>query len=74
MGRTLGRDRGGTRWLLLRAWNKNTETQQAEVIRVLGFNRRLAHAYQVVEELREVLHAPNEIATAIGLVHAHEAH
>jgi len=64
--RAIGR---GKRWLLLRAWNKNTEAQQAEVITVLGFNRRLAHAYQVVEELREVLHAPNEIAMAIGLVH-----
>lgn len=64
--RAIGR---GKRWLLLRAWNNNTDAQRAEVIRVLGFNRRLAHAYQVAEELREVLHAPNEIAMAIGLEH-----
>jgi transposase len=57
----------GTRWLVLRAWEKCTEAQQAEIKRLLALNAKFAHAYQVVEELREVLHAPDRPAMVIGL-------
>jgi transposase len=62
--RRIGR---GTRWLVLRAWEKCTEAQQAELKRLFSFNDKLARAYQILEELRSVLHAPDGTAMAAGL-------
>lgn len=59
----------GTRWLFLRAWERSTEQQKSQLRTLLGHNRRLAHGYQVVEELRDVLHAPDGLTMATGLVH-----
>lgn len=64
--RALGR---GKRWLFLRAWENCTPQQRGELAQLLGCNRRLAHAYEVGEELREVLHAPDEVSMILGLVH-----
>ena len=64
--RALGR---GKRWLFHRAWEKCTPAQRAELKRLLGFNGKLARAYQVVEELRGVLRAPDELTMILGLVH-----
>jgi transposase len=57
----------GKRWLLLRAWEKLTEEQRAEVQCLLSHNRTLARAYQIREELREVLHAPSGPDLEVGL-------
>jgi transposase len=57
----------GRRWLLLRAWERNTEAQRDELRMLLSFNSTLARAYQIKEELREVLGAPDRDAMAIGL-------
>jgi transposase len=62
--RAIGR---GKRWLLLRAWERTTETQRADLTMLFAHNRTLARAYQIKEELREVLHAPNRAAIEIGL-------
>jgi transposase len=63
--RAVGR---GTRWLLLRGWEKLRRDQQNEVRALLRMNRRLAHAYQVKEELRYVLkHAPDRESMDVGL-------
>ena len=62
--RALGK---GKRWLLLRAWERITDGQKAELKVLLSHNRTLARAYQIKEELREVLHAPDRAAMAIGL-------
>jgi len=64
--RALGR---GKRWLFLRAWERCTPAQRAELKTLLGLNGKLARAYQVVEELRDVLHAPDELTMILGLVH-----
>lgn len=64
--RAIGR---GKRWLFLRAWEKCTTEQREELKRLLGYNGKLAHAYQVVEELRGVLHAPDELTMLLGLCH-----
>ncbi|MBI3184897.1 MAG: transposase [Myxococcales bacterium] len=64
--RAVGR---GTRWLFLRAWERCTEQQQARLEQLLACNAKLAAAYQLKEELREVLAAPNEAAMAKGLAH-----
>lgn len=64
--RALGR---GTRWLFLRAWERCTEQQQAKLQQLLACNSKLAAAYQMKEELREVLAAPDEAAMAKGLAH-----
>jgi len=62
--RALGR---GKRWLFLRAWERCTETQQADLKALLAHNAKLAAAYQIKEELRGVLHAPDERAMAKGM-------
>jgi transposase len=62
--RGLGR---GMRWLILRAWERCTEEQQGKVKRVLGYNRTLARGYQIKEELRDVLHAPDRSSMEQGL-------
>jgi transposase len=62
--RALGR---GKRWLLLRAWERTTDSQKADLRTLLRCNRTLARAYQIKEELRDVLHAPDRTAIEIGL-------
>ncbi len=62
--RALGR---GKRWLFLRAWERCSETQQADLKTLLAHNSKLAAAYQIKEELRGVLHAPDEDAMAKGM-------
>jgi transposase len=64
--RRIGR---GTRWLVLRAWDKCTEAQQAELKHLFSFNGKLARAYQIVEELRAVLQAPDRATMTAGLYH-----
>jgi transposase len=62
--RALGR---GKRWLFLRAWERCNETQQADLKALLARNSKLAAAYQIKEELRGVLRAPDEHAMAQGM-------
>jgi transposase len=62
--RALGR---GKRWLFLRAWERCNPTQQADLKALLAKNSKLAAAYQVKEELRGVLRAPDEDAMAQGM-------
>lgn len=62
--RALGR---GQRWLFLRAWERNSASQQATLKELLSCNRRLAAAYQIKEELRGVLSAPDEESMAQGM-------
>ncbi len=62
--RAVGR---GKRWLLLRAWERTTDAQKAEIQTILACNRTLARGYQIREELRAVLHAPDREAIEIGL-------
>jgi len=64
--RALGR---GKCWLFRRAWAKCTDDDHVELRSLLRGNPKLAHGYQVREELRDVLHAPNELTMAMGLVH-----
>jgi transposase len=64
--RELGR---GKRWLFLRAWERCSPSQQSTLKRLLGLNAKLAAAYQVKEELRGVLGAPDEDAMAKGMAH-----
>ncbi|HLK38574.1 MAG TPA: ISL3 family transposase [Polyangiaceae bacterium] len=62
--RAIGR---GKRWLLLRAWERTTGSQRADLQTLLSHNRTLARGYQIKEELRDVLHAPDGQAIEIGL-------
>ena len=62
--RAVGR---GLRWLLLRAWERTTDEQKATIEAALAHNRTLARGYQIKEELREVLHAPDRAAMEVGL-------
>jgi transposase len=63
--RAVGR---GLRWLLLRAWERTTDEQQATIVAALAHNRTLARAYQIKEELRlVVLQAPDRATMEIGL-------
>jgi transposase len=62
--RAVGR---GTRWLFLRAWERCSTAQQAELKELLGYNAKLATAYQIKEELRGVLRAPDDTAMAKGM-------
>lgn len=57
----------GRRWLLLRAWERTTESERAALATLLSYNATLARAYQIKEELRAVLHAPDRNAMAKGL-------
>lgn len=57
----------GRRWLLLRAWERTTETERADLATLLSYNATLARAYQIKEELRAVLRAPDRDAMAKGL-------
>jgi len=57
----------GRRWLLLRAWERTTDSQRDELRELLSHNRTLARAYQIKEELRAVLAAPDRAAMVLGL-------
>lgn len=57
----------GKRWLLLRAWERLGDAQQADLGVLLATNRTLARAYQIKEELREVLRAPDGESMKTGL-------
>jgi transposase len=62
--RALGR---GTRWLFLRAWERTRPEEKAQLTALLAQNRTLARAYQIKEELRAVLRAPDKAAMELGL-------
>jgi transposase len=62
--RAIGR---GTRWLVLRPWAKTSEEQREQLRLLFSFNGRLARAYQVVEQLREALHAPDFMSMLAGI-------
>jgi len=64
--RAVGR---GSRWLVLKAWEKTTEEEQAALRRLFSYNGKLARAYQVVDELRVALRAPDELTMAKGVWH-----
>jgi transposase len=64
--RAVGR---GRRWLFLRAWEHCSPSQQAKLKELLACNAKLAAAYQIKEELRDVLGAPDESAMAEGMAH-----
>ena len=55
--RALGR---GKRWLFKRAWANCSPERKQELSKLLRQNGKLARAYRLVEQLRDVLHAPNE--------------
>jgi transposase len=64
--RALGR---GKRWLVLRAWERLTDQERTKLQTLLRGNTTLAHAYQVKEQLRDVLKAPTWVDMAAGLGH-----
>jgi transposase len=64
--RAVGR---GSRWLVLRAWERTGEEDRARLRKLFSLNCRLANAYQVVEELRATLRAPTGDALSDGLSH-----
>jgi transposase len=64
--RAIGR---GSRWLVLKAWERLTPSEQGELRYLLAQNKTLARAYQIKEEIREVLHAPDGKTLASGLRH-----
>lgn len=57
----------GTRWLVLRAWENCSGAQMDELDELLGSNRQLARAYQIAEELRFALKAPDRTSMELGL-------
>lgn len=57
----------GRRWLLLRAWERISEHERSDLKALLAFNTTLARGYQIKEELRAVLRAPDRGAMAKGL-------
>lgn len=58
----------GTRWLFLRAWERTTEPQRDRLRAVLRQNGKLARAYQIKEEVRDLLlNAPDGHALHDGL-------
>lgn len=62
--RAIGR---GTRWLVLRSWEKTNVEQRATLRMIFHFNAMLGRAYQIVDELRSVLRAPDGASLAVGL-------
>jgi transposase len=62
--RRIGR---GARWLVLRPWERCSDAEQAKLKELFSYNRQLARAYQIVEELRETLKAPDAASMAKGL-------
>lgn len=63
--RQLGR---GTRWLVLRPWERCNDDQRMKLHKVFSLNGKLARAYQLVEELREALRAPDRASIQAGLM------
>lgn len=57
----------GRRWLLLRAWERTSPDDRRRLRELLGHNRTLARGYQIKEELRDVLSAPDRAAIEVGL-------
>jgi len=57
------------RWLVLRAWEKCTLQHRAELRKLFLLNPRLANAYQILEELGELLQAPDKASMSLGLLH-----
>jgi transposase len=57
----------GTRWLVLRSWERQSEEQRARLRALFRLNGKLARAYQLVEELRAVLRAPDGKSLYDGL-------
>jgi transposase len=68
-GPTLRAFAKGTRWLVLRSWENQGPEERARLRELFAANGKLARAYQVIEELREVLRAPNRAALEAGLHH-----
>jgi transposase len=64
--RAVGR---GARWLVLRAWEKMSDDDRAKLRKIFAVNGQLARAYQVVEELRAALKAPDLASMSAGLWH-----
>lgn len=64
--RAIGR---GARWLVLRAWERTSQEDRARLRALFTLNGKLARAYQVVEEIRQALKAPDEDAIAAALHH-----
>jgi transposase len=61
--RAVGR---GSRWLVLRGWERSSDTQKAALRKLFKLNSQLARAYQIVEELRATLRAPDRPSMEIG--------
>jgi transposase len=57
----------GTRWLVLRAWEHCNAAQIEALDQLLAMNLQLARAYQIVEELRSALRAPDRKSMEEGL-------
>lgn len=58
----------GARWLVLRPWQRLSDDEKGQLRRLFHLsNGRLARAYQTVEQLREALKAPDELALADAL-------
>lgn len=64
--RAVGR---GARWLVLRAWERTSDDDKLRLRRLFALNGQLARAYQILEELRVVLRAPDEHSMGEGLLH-----
>jgi transposase len=64
--RAVGR---GTRWLVMRAWERTNDEDKTRLRALFAVNGKLARAYQIVEELREVLKAPDAFSMMKGLAH-----
>ena len=57
----------GARWLVLRSWGHSSDEQRARLRLLFRLNGKLARAYQLVEELRAVLRAPDRSTLFNGL-------
>ncbi len=64
--RAIGR---GSRWLVLRAWERTGDADRVRLKSLFALNGKLARAYQLVEELRQVLRAPDRDSMSTGLWH-----
>jgi len=62
--RAVGR---GARWLVLRSWQRSNEEQRSQLRSLFRLNGKLSRAYQLVEELRAVLRAPDAASLRSGL-------
>ena len=65
-GSNLRRIGRGSRWLLLRAWERCTEDEKARLDFLLSYNPLLGRTYQIKEEFRDVLHAPDRASMELG--------